>query len=505
MGYDVVTIGSGLGGLLSSVLLAKKGKKVLLLEQHNIPGGYCTSFKRNGFTFNIPSLFTNIREGELHSNLSGLGLFDSLDWLEIENFGKYIYPDLEIVLPANNADACRENFRSAFPSEKQAIDRVFSDMARLQKGLGTMSKDKKSVGEMLTFLSSLPKVISLSRKSYYEYLRGITGNERLISALSTLWGYAGLPSKKLSALVLLMISAECYGKPSYFPKDGCQAVSDFLASKLVEFGGEIRYRTKAAQLIIKDGKATGVKTGSGDLLEARAVISNADTRKTFFELAGRENLPQALAAKIDAHTPSPSCISLQIGTNLDLSRFDLKYGSVFYCESWEDSNLFFEKAQSGRLSPADESVVLGLQASSLLSERLAPKGMSTLHAVLFPFSPAFRDNFGMKNGERGEEYKAIKQELADILLRKIDKLVPGLSGSVVVKELSTPYTFERYTGATNGAMYDSVLSFDRKVERPSARTPIANLYLTGTKAYGGVGMSSALTGGINAAKAVLGK
>ena len=126
--HDIITIGSGLGGLLSSVLLAKEGRKVLLLEQHRIPGGYCTSYRRKGFIFNIPSIMTSISGGELRAVLGGLGFFDEIEWVEIDNFAKYIYPGFELVMPANDLEGCRENLKTAFPSDKAAIDNIFSEV-----------------------------------------------------------------------------------------------------------------------------------------------------------------------------------------------------------------------------------------------------------------------------------------------------------------------------------------------------------------------------------------
>ena len=125
MRYEIITIGSGLGGLVSTALLVKKGKKVLLLEQQSLPGGYCTSYKRKGFIFNIPSVMNNIKDEKLYSTLNSLGFYDEIEWTEIEIFAKYIYPDFEMVMPANNLAACQESLKQAFPSEKLLKNMIF--------------------------------------------------------------------------------------------------------------------------------------------------------------------------------------------------------------------------------------------------------------------------------------------------------------------------------------------------------------------------------------------
>jgi all-trans-retinol 13,14-reductase len=494
-----------LGGLLSSALLAKEGKKVLMLEQHRIPGGYCTSYKRNGFIFNIPSVLSGVLEGELYSVLDSLGLFRALEWVKLERFAKFVYPDFEMILPANDLAGCRENFRTAFASEKKAIDKVFSDIDQFKKSMSSLNPSGRSIRDLISLVPVLPKLILFSRKSYYDYLKKLTSNERAITVLSTLWGYAGLPSKRLPALLLLMMYGECCGKEIFFPKEGYQAVSDFLAKKILEFGGEIKYKTAVSKILIEDKKAVGVETATGDKWYAEAIVSNADTKKTFLELVGRQHLPQKFALNVDAHTPSASGICLHIGTDLDLSQLDLKYGSIFYHESWEDSNIFYDKAIRNEIDLEKDNIILGLQASSLLSESLAPKGINTLHIALYPISLRYNNSFGIKNGARGDEYKAFKEQVADILIGKVEKLIPGLSKSIIVKELSTPYTFERYTGATDGAWYDGVFSINQKFQRSTSKTPIENLYLTGTKAFGGGGLGSALNGGIQTSKTILGR
>jgi len=494
-----------LGGLLSSVLLAKEGKKVLLLEQHRIPGGYCTSYRRKGFTFNVPSVLTSISGGEIHTALDSLGFFDEVELVKIEDFAKFIYPDFELVMPANDLEGCRENLKAAFPSEKTAIERIFSEMSKYQNDPLSSSGKRRSGRELIAFIIAIAKLIMGSKKSFYDYMKEFTGNERLIEILSALWVYTGLPSKSTPSMFHLMLTGECYGKPSFVPRDGFQAISDFLAKKLLEYGGEIKYRTKVNNILMNNNKASGVITSDGEDHHADSIISNADTKKTFFELVGRQNLSKKIISMIDAHRTSASGISLQIGTNLDLSGLDLKYGNIFYNESWENSNSYFERAIANKVDIEKDNIPVSLQVTSLLTDRLAPEGMNTIHVLLFPVSHDYCNNFGVEYGERGEDYKRMKDRITDILISKAEKIIPGLSGSIIVKELSTPYTFERYTGATNGAWYDGVFSINQKMKRPSGNTPIKGLYVTGTKAFGGSGLPSALNGGITTVKTILSK
>ncbi|MBI2839994.1 MAG: NAD(P)/FAD-dependent oxidoreductase [Acidobacteria bacterium] len=504
MKHDVIVIGSGLGGLLASALLAKRGMAVLLLEQHSIPGGYCTSYRRQGFLFDIPSVMNKVG-GELAESLESLGFYDEIDWVNIRNFAKYVYPDLEVVMPANDIEGCRANMHKAFPSEKTAIDRIFGEMEKLKRDLEMLQGGTRSVRSLFSLGLAIARFVRLSRVSWYDYLSAFTSNPRLVAVLSTLWGYAGLPPGKATALSLLTMSGSCYGSLMLFPREGFQCVSDFLARKLTGFGGEIRYNTRVTRILVRDGAAGGVQTESGETLFAGTVVSNADSRRTVLELVGREQLPARFVSRVAAYTPSASGLSLQVGTNLDLSKHDLMYAQVFYNESWEDGDGFYRRAVANELDLELDRIPIGLQASSLLSSKLAPHGMHTLHILVAPVSREYMSSFGTTNGVRGDRYRCVKAKLTEILIRKVESIIPRLSSAVLVSDLSTPLTFERYTGATDGAWYDRVIRAGDKPNIPSSRTPIANLYFTGTKAMGGGGMPCALMGGAQAARAILGR
>ena len=138
----------------------------MLVEQHRIPGGYCTSYRRKGFTFNVPSVMSNLAGGGSYSILHDLGLFDEVEWIEIQNFAKYIYPDCEIVMPANNLEGCRENLKKAFSSEKKAIDNIFSDITTLQNKVFSSKSRNKLKEKPFIINDGSPKACSVVKKKF---------------------------------------------------------------------------------------------------------------------------------------------------------------------------------------------------------------------------------------------------------------------------------------------------------------------------------------------------
>jgi all-trans-retinol 13,14-reductase len=120
--YDVIVIGAGLGGLTCGALLAKNGFKTLVLEQHTAPGGYCTSFKRKGFTFDAAVHFLEGAGygGFLYRILSGLEIENELEYHTMDPVYKVVYPDESIAIPADLNEYIAL-LSSKFPAEKQGI------------------------------------------------------------------------------------------------------------------------------------------------------------------------------------------------------------------------------------------------------------------------------------------------------------------------------------------------------------------------------------------------
>jgi len=92
--YDVIIIGAGIGGLTCGALLAKHGMNVLICEQHDKPGGYCTSYKRGGFTFDVPHIAGGLKDGALAEWVLGhLRVADDIDAVRVDRLARFVYPD----------------------------------------------------------------------------------------------------------------------------------------------------------------------------------------------------------------------------------------------------------------------------------------------------------------------------------------------------------------------------------------------------------------------------
>lgn len=480
--YDAVTIGSGIGGLLTSVLLAKNKKKVLVLERNTGPGGCCISYERDGFIFDIPSFLTLDNIGELGEFLTETGFYEQVEFVKADCFSKCIYPGLEMVFPAQNLEGCIENLVQAFPEEKNGIQRLFKQMGDLRSPID------KSIRffELIKFISFSKKSLTIS---LYDYLKRYVKDDQLISVLGHCWNYFGLPLKQLSGFTVFIL-AKLLKSPVYIPKKGFQDVTDFLVKKLREYGGEIQFNSSVERILIKDKKAVGVLTSDGREYSAKVVISDIDTEKTFNELLSDmdENVRQVV---LDKRRPCHSCFTVQLGTSLDLSKFDLNYGQLFYNEQW-DSDTFFEQSSSDVFNVEKADLNFGFHSPTIFSKDLAPEGMHSIHVNLYPV------NYSIMSHESDD----IKERVAKAVIHRLERIIPGLSASIVVKDVVTPYTLERTLNSTYGAMHDALYSYKEKLILNKSVTPVRNVFMTGTKGFSGLGLPSAMAGGFNAYHAI---
>jgi len=311
--------------------------------------------------------------------------------------------------------------------------------------------------------------------------------------LSQLWPYFGLPPERISALYYAFpyYSYLCGG--GYYPKGGSATIAVALQEAISDNGGVIKLNSCVTKIIIDKGRASGVKTQTGDEFFSKIIISNIDSRKTFFNLVGPEYLPKCFASRIEKMQPSISAFQLYLGLNINLKDRGVNDYEIFFNPSYDTQRQFLTA-----LNQEIDEEVFTLTIYSNIDSTVAPKGKSVVGITTL-------SGYDVWLNLSKEEYEKKKQEMAKILIKKVEeKIIPDLSLCIEKIEMATPLTMERYTGNSKGAIYGwSQIPSQSGIRRQNFKTPIKNLYLASAWTWIGGGISTVVNSGYLVAKHIL--
>lgn len=501
--YDALIIGAGIGGLTCGALLAKNGLKTLVVEQHSKPGGYVTSYKREGFVFDVPHVIAGCAKGApIERIMSHLGL--NIEFVCCEPFQKFIYPD-HTVRVYTNIERYKEELKRAFPAEKENIDRYFQTLQRLWDDVTGTLPYRPRPWDWVRARLKCPTTTKYDGKTFKDLLDDHFTNHQLKAMLGSPWEYLGLPSSRISATYMAIMLMSFHKGGAWYPKGGYQVMARGFAEGLQRQGGSLALRTAVAKILVENGVAMGVELSDGHRIKAKRVISNADTKLTFLKLLGEEHLPKKFAARIRSLEMSVSGFVVHLGVDMSLDQLDSDY--IFYYPDYETPEKLFQSGLKGEaiLDPAAVGLLVSVATLRAPDSGLAPAGQHCLDLQYMPAPYRYKNNWmAGPDKTRGEEYKKLKRDFAKALIAAAERLIPDLSKHILAQDIATPLTYERYTLSSEGAWYDAACT-PRQIgwHRLSAKTPVPGLYLTGAGTYPGPGMFGAIVSGSLTADAIL--
>jgi phytoene dehydrogenase-like protein len=296
-------------------------------------------------------------------------------------------------------------------------------------------------------------------------LEAHVGNPVLRRLMSALSGYVSDDPGTLTVGAMAPIFGY-YFDGGYYPAGGSQTLADALVAVIREHGGEVRLRTPVRRILVERGRAAGVELATGEVERARAVVSNADVRRTFRELLAPGDLPTDFARDVAALRPSTSAFMVFLGLDTvpDLA-------SIAIAE--------------------EDGGHVAVVTPSLIDPSLAPAGHAAVTLVtLMPASPAW--------DREAPGYAARKRAAGDALIARAEGVMPGLSRHVVYRQDGSPATFARYAWTTGGGIYGPAVGG----WRPPVKSPIEGLALAGAGVFPGAGVEAVVISGTLAADAL---
>jgi prolycopene isomerase len=476
--YDVIVIGSGIGALVTATQLAAKGAEVLVLERYIIPGGSAGYFERCGYKFDVGAsmIFGFGTTGTTNLLTRALDAVNvSLETISDPVQIHYHLPNSLDIKVDRDYQTFLTNITAYFPDEQEGIRRFYDECWRVFNYLNSMELLSLEEPRYLlrTFLQHPMSCLGLAKYlpvNVGDIARKYIKNLELLKFIDIeCYCWSVVPASMTPMINAGMVfSDRHYGGVNY-PKGGVGQIALKLVEGLEKFGGQIIYQARVTQILLENGRAVGVKLSSGDIYRASKVVSNATRWDTFGKLLAQAKTPANENKWQQRYKKSPSFLSLHMGVKSEILANNTECHHILL-ENWEKM-------------PDTEGTIF-VSIPTLLDPELAPHGYHIIHA----FTPSFLNEWDKLSPT---EYQARKENAADRVIKRLEKIFPGLGDGLDYLEIGTPRTHRRFLGREDGT-YGPIPR--RKLlgllGMPFNRTAITGLYCVGDSTFPGQGLNA---------------
>jgi len=508
--YDVVIIGAGISGLTSSALFSKSGISSCVLEMHYTAGGYLQGFERKGFKFDTAIHWLNDcgTNGFVTKTFKIIG--NDYPKVQIQkNIRRFVNDDIDYLI-TNNPDKFKEELISKFPEDKKGIKKFFEDAKKISKSFDIYIDLNRSL-ETRTIFSKAMYGIKLLRfaLAFIPHIK-YKGKKGLLKGLNK---YSKNPefhkifSSENEILSCIVPIAWAYSNNFQNPpKGGSKEFTDWLSYASKKMDGEIFFNSKVIEIITKNKKVKGVKYINKDEIHeinCKYIVAACDLESIYTKMLNKNIIsPKKIDALKNAEIYSSS-VTISIALDCPAEQLNMGEESIYLFDNKHNTDIL----SNG--NPHESGI--HILSPSVRDNSLAPEGKG----IITLFIPAWIKNNNYwnckkdKNGNfiRGNEYKKLKKEYAEILINRVqEKVIPNLKEHIIFYDVATPITYLRYTNNKNGTMMGQrpgKANMQNKVA--SYKTPIKNLLISGHWADLGGGVPIAVKTALNTSLIILQK
>lgn len=505
--YDTIIIGSGVGGLASAICLSRAGQKVLVLEQHDVPGGWCHSFYLNGDRFTPGVHYVGLVGNGLSTSelYEGLGIANDLAFYRQnpDAFEHCWIGDERFDYPAD-FKTFENRLIERFPHEKKNIIKYLKLVTNIGEQLGLIPKIR-GLWQQITIPFRTKHMGKYSPFSLKRVLGWYIKDPLLKRILSVQYGDHGLAPAKANFVLHAAIMYH-YHVGGFYPMGGGGAIVKAMTNAIKAKNGIIKTSTAVKRILLEDGKkrkkAIGVELANGAQVFADRVISNADPGITYQKLIGEEHLSDKLTKKLNNTKYSCTSLMLFLTVDIDVTKHGIDSGNIWRMPN-EDMDDLYNDMQKKNILQGDEFSGMFISCTTLKDPSSYDGKHHTLEAITFINYDAFED-FKREDIERSASYLKFKEQLIAKFLVTLEKVIPNISNHIVQKELGTPLTNKYYINSTRGSVYGTEKSL--KHIGPFAyksKSEIENLYMCGASIVSH-GVAGASYSGVQTAATILG-
>lgn len=489
--YDVVVVGSGCAGLTASLECALAGKKVLLIEQHNIPGGCATSFRRGRFEFE-PSLHEMCGVGTPELPGSTRKIMDRygvrVEWQQVEDCFRIIskFSDgspMDVTMPAG-VDNFINKMEEYVPGSRPSVTELFELLDEVDKGINYAGKDPNGA-DVKVLIQNYPNLLRVGIYNCKAVFDAMHIPQKAQDILYTYWSYLGVDMEKLSFVHYCCMVNNYIRLGAAIPTHTSHEISVAMVERLRELGGDVWFNCRAKRFLFRGNRCCGVETTMGTV-EAELVFANINPDIIYGKMMPSDRIPlreKKLSAARNRQFGA-RMFTAYFGLNKTAEELGIHDYSIFLSGTCDSVK---EYKSMERVDTNEFSIFL---CYNIANPQASPEGTSMVSFTTMFHSTEDWDNLPM------EQYVALKEKMTDKFLDTL-KEKAGIDIRPYIEEVSiaSPWTFAHYLGVPEGSVYgyltqdwDDIISRSMMIDKDYA---VPGLYPIGTSGIRGDGYSSA--------------
>jgi len=444
--YDAVVIGSGMGGLAAGCNLARSGLSVLMVEQHNIPGGVTTSFRRGRFEFEISvqcilEYGTKEKPGPIRTFLvDDLGI--DIDFPPMTEGRFCVREDTgeQYVLPLQK-EKLIAFIEQRVPGSQNSV-RPYLDFCDEMLSAIDYINEMDAAIKPVDLIMKHHGIVAASGLTVREVTERFGIPERALEYLDAYWTFIGLPMEVLSFPIYGTVVSGMATTPVFAPRKTTFEISAKMADRFIEMGGHLMLNTRAEQILVEKGRVTGIVTNRGETIRTPHVYANALPHSVFGKMISPQSeVPVGALKALGMRTAGTSFLSMYMGLNRSAEELGLNHYMYYFARSGNITSMY-----DGINDLAPNDCFAGMCPNPLIPDA-SPEGTSILHLETI----CRAEPWGQLSDK---EYFRKKHEVAgDLIDRAAAALKVPIREHIEEIEVAAPQTFARYIGAYMGNVY----------------------------------------------------
>lgn len=447
--YDIVVVGSGNSGLSAALQSQLSGKKTLLIEQHNLPGGAATSFVRGRFEIE-PSLHElcdlgpEENAGEVRNLLDSYGV--KLDWYECPDCFRCIskFSDgspMDVRMPAG-IDNFIEAMEKYVPGSKQKMTELFELLDEVVRGIAYISASAGHADSKV-MQEKYPNMLRTGAYSTKKVFDALKLPQKCQDIISIYWSYLGVDTGRLAFVHYAAMVHKYVSRGAYIPAHTSHQLSTAMTERFRELGGEIWFNCRAKKFLFDGDRLCGLETNMGNI-GCRYVLANINPEIIYGKMMPKELVPEREKKLAAARK----------------GKFGARMYTAYFCldKSAEELGITdYNTFMSGCADSAAEysNILRGWESNdyaiflcyNIANPEFSPEGTCVCSFTTFG-SPADWNEL------KQEDYFRLKAQITKKFLKILkEKMGVTLEGHIEEMEIASPWTFARYLGTPEGAVY----------------------------------------------------